>query len=81
MSKPSTTAGSFKTPYRRAHGLGSAHAGVGGFIQERVVELVTNKRLQIHEKKSQSSPGTLILSLIDGGKLWGKFKPTDLPSD
>ena len=36
MSKPSTTAGSFKTPLRRARGLGSAHSGVGGFISERV---------------------------------------------
>lgn len=36
MSKPSTTTGSFKTPLRRARGLGSAHSGVGGFIQERV---------------------------------------------
>ena len=36
MSKPSTTAGSFKTPLRRARGLGSAHSGVGGFIAERV---------------------------------------------
>ena len=36
MSKPSTTAGSFKTPLRRARGLGAAHSGVGGFIAERV---------------------------------------------
>lgn len=36
MSKPSTTAGSFKTPLRRARGLGAAHAGTGGFIAERV---------------------------------------------
>lgn len=36
MSKPSTTAGSFKTPLKRARGLGSAHSGVSGFISERV---------------------------------------------
>ena len=36
MSKPATTAGSFKTPLRRARGLGAAHEGVGGFIRERV---------------------------------------------
>ena len=36
MSKPSTAAGSFKTPLKRAQGLGSAHSGVGGFIAERV---------------------------------------------
>lgn len=36
MSKPSTTAGSFKTPLKRARGLGAAHSGVGGFIAERV---------------------------------------------
>lgn len=31
-----TTAGSFKTPLRRARGLGAAHSGVEGFIAERV---------------------------------------------
>ena len=36
MSKPSTTAGSFKTPLKRARGLGAAHSGVAGFISERV---------------------------------------------
>ena len=36
MSKPSTTAGSFKTPLSRARGLGAAHSGVDGFIAERV---------------------------------------------
>ena len=36
MSKPSTTAGTFKTPLKRARGLGAAHSGVGGFIAERV---------------------------------------------
>ena len=36
MSKPSTTAGSYRTPLKRAQGLGSAHSGVGGFISERV---------------------------------------------
>ena len=36
MSKPSTTAGSFKTPLKRARGLGAAHSGVGGFMAERV---------------------------------------------
>ena len=36
MSKPSTTAGSYKTPLKRARGLGASHTGVGGFIAERV---------------------------------------------
>ena len=36
MSKPSTTAGSFKTPLKRARGLGSAHAGTDHFMSERV---------------------------------------------
>ncbi len=36
MSKPSTTAGTFKTPLKRARGLGASHTGVGAFIAERV---------------------------------------------
>ncbi len=36
MSKPSTTSGSFKTPLKRARGLGASHSGVGAFISERV---------------------------------------------
>lgn len=39
MSKPSTTAGSFKTPLKRARGLGAAHSGTDHFMSERVTWL------------------------------------------
>ena len=31
--------GSFKTPLKRARGLGASHSGVGGFIAERVTSI------------------------------------------
>ena len=36
MSKPAPAVDTFKTPMYRARGLGAAHAGVGGFMAERV---------------------------------------------
>ena len=36
MSKPANITDTYKTPLRRARGLGAAHAGVGGFMAERV---------------------------------------------
>ena len=36
MSKPAVAVDTYKTPLHRARGLGAAHAGVGGFMAERV---------------------------------------------
>ena len=36
MSKPANIVDTYKTPLYRARGLGAAHAGVGGFMAERV---------------------------------------------
>lgn len=36
MSRPASSVDTYKTPLHRARGLGAAHAGVGGFMAERV---------------------------------------------